>query len=134
MPILTWDDSYSIGIAKIDAQHRVLFALINKTYKQANQVGEGSELNDLAAGMLSYALMHFDTEEELMQSFGFPDTLRHTEMHAEYKRRAEELKQSAIAGQADASDIMEFLSDWVTGHVCGSDKKLGRFLNEHGIH
>lgn len=134
MPILTWEDSYSIGVSKLDNQHKALILLINKAYDHADKHNDENEvLWRLAADMNAYALSHFTTEEELMEAYGFTEAEGHTAMHDEFKAKAKEYAAAAMVGTADPIETIKFLSDWLTGHIQGSDKKLGRFLNEQGI-
>ncbi len=35
--------------------------------------------------------------------------------------------------KVEPAKIFKYLADWLRGHMLGTDKKLGKFLNEKGV-
>lgn len=134
MPPFTWDDSFSVGVAKLDMQHEALIDLMNRAYTRVEEGVTDADLEQLAMEMLNYAFMHFATEEELMAAYAYPDREIHQGMHEIFKQKATEYQQEAKEGKADFLVMIQFLAEWLNGHIAGSDKKLGLFLNRHGIY
>jgi len=134
MSTIQWDESYSIGISKIDEQHKELLALLNQANLLAEISENSDELRELVLNMTRYAYYHFQTEEELMNAYDYPDKKLHKEMHTAFKQQADGYLSDIVNGNGDALVIIHFLSEWLSGHVRGSDKKLGRFLNGLNIH
>jgi len=58
----------------------------------------------------------------------------HRIVHRELTKQVEE-----YVGRYEKGDItlgvhlLNFLSDWLTKHIQGEDKKYGPWLNEHGV-
>lgn len=130
MSSISWDDSYSTGIAKIDEQHKVLFEMLNRACENAECTGDEQKFRQLAADMMAYAFMHFSTEEEYMQAYDYPDRDKHITMHEDFKIAAMEYEFAAEQGKAEPTKLTEFLIDWLERHVQGDDKHLGDYLTE----
>ncbi len=135
MAILTWDDSYSVGVERIDNEHKMLIGMVNKAYDAADAKDDEAVLSDLINDMIEYATEHFSTESDLMKQYKYPDMEEHLLEHSNFTAKA------VISGTAEPSDewrvnpvkIFQFLADWFKVHVQETDKKLGAFLNEQGV-
>jgi len=132
MSSITWDNSYSTGITKIDEQHKILFEMLNRACENAECKGDEQKFRQLAADMMAYAFMHFSTEEEYMQAYGYPEEASHARMHDDFKVVAMEYEFAAEQGNADPAKLTGFLIDWLAEHVRGEDRHLGDFLIERG--
>lgn len=134
MALLNWSDNYSVGVKEIDSQHKKLVELINNLHDGMKQ-GKGKEilgtvLNELA----SYTVYHFGFEEKLFDKYGYPETIVHKRQHADLVAQVKKLVESYNNGGSVLSmDLMNFLKDWLTQHIAGSDKKYTAFLNSKGI-
>ncbi len=123
--ILEWNDQYKTGVRAIDADHRRLFALINKAIfdlRRGRFNGEhwSKELN-------SYAAEHFMREELLMERY-LPDWEQrsaHIREHRQYWQKLTHLEQMADIDEREA-----FLRSWWTSHVMIWDKSLGQKLQQ----
>ena len=83
--------------------------------------------------MLSYALYHFDTEEDLMQEFGYQEDgdamQRHLEQHRAFSKQVVSARDSLRAGaNISAQELLEFLNTWLVNHILNTDRKLGAFI------
>ena len=134
MALLNWSDSYSVGVKDIDLQHKKLIDLINSLHDGMKQ-GKGKEilgtvLNELA----NYTVYHFGFEEKLFEKYGYPETIVHKRQHADLVGQVKKLVESYNNGGSVLSmDLMNFLKDWLTQHIAGSDKKYTAFFNGKGI-
>lgn len=134
MATIDWDDSYSVGVAKLDDQHKALFAMINRAALHAECNGNDATMHQLAADMMAYAFMHFTTEEEFMQSYDYPDLDSHSRMHEDFKVMAMQYEFESQQGTADPIKLTDYLIDWLNGHIRGTDRKLGIYLNKRDIY
>ncbi len=135
MPILTWTEEYSVGVERIDTEHKKLLDMVNKAYDSA-ELGEDDQatLAALIADMIDYASYHFETEANLMKEHGFPESSQHILAHGDFTARA--VVSGNMPSQEWALDpitLFRFLADWFTNHVLKTDKELGQFLNAKGI-
>jgi hemerythrin len=129
-----WKDTYSVGIASIDQQHKKLIDLINMLQTTVDySTGEEFERECLAA-VVDYTKTHFGYEEELMEKYGYPEFEAHKAQHqemidkvnqllAEYEQHPESAMKSALS----------FLKQWLIRHINGTDKQYSEHLLARGV-
>jgi hemerythrin-like metal-binding protein len=79
---------------------------------------------------VKYTATHFSAEENLMQSYAYPDYAKHKFIHDSLVKEVIELQASYKAGKSLMSlKVMKFLNNWLVNHIQGEDKKYGPFLN-----
>ena len=87
MTQLVWNDSYSVGVAKLDQQHHNLLQIINKlTEMQTNGRFPKSFFKSLNA-LVCYAEIHFSTEETYMHIRGYPQLGIQQQEHQDFVKR-----------------------------------------------
>lgn len=134
MPIIQWNQSFSVNINNIDNQHMKIVELINNLHDRMKE-GKGKEalatiLNELTV----YTVYHFKTEEELFRKHKYPDTDAHVLEHNNLVQQVVQLKSDFESGKALLTmDVMNFLKDWLSRHIAGSDKAYTAFLNSRGV-
>ncbi len=129
MEKVSWKEEYSVGIGKIDRQHRHLFEIINKLIDRSGSSGDSALVSETLTEMLNYAKEHFTTEEELMQEYGYPEIESHKEQHIYFFKTTAELSISALNKQSMvSSEIVEFLKLWLTLHILKCDMKYKEFF------
>lgn len=76
-----------------------------------------------------YADCHFDYEEELMASSGYPDAAAHTAEHDKMRHAVRELPDAVSAGQPGAREHAATLArGWLEEHTAGTDRALAQHL------
>lgn len=134
MALIEWSPSLSVGIAEIDVQHKQLVAQINQLH-DAMLAGKGK---DAVAPVLRelgrYVGTHFACEEKYMQQFKYPKFPEHKAQHVELTNKAKDLITKFEAGQvALSTDLMNFLRDWLSNHIKGTDKGYTECFKAHGL-
>jgi len=121
---LEFKPEYSVGVARIDAQHRKLFQWVNEL-EQAMGQGRGRDvLEKVLGGLVAYTREHFAAEEELMLKTSYPELAQHKAAHDGFIRRAAEFQQRHQAGELGVSvELVSSLGDWIRNHVLGMDKR-----------
>ena len=124
-----WTDKYSLGVEKVDRQHRHLFEIVNKLIERSAASSDSKLVTETLTEMLKYAKEHFTDEEELMQEYGYPEIELHKKQHAYFIETTAELSINALNKQSMvAGEIAEFLILWLTTHVLKSDMKYKEFF------
>ena len=134
MELFPWRDEYSVNVAKIDAQHKKLVAVINQ-FNDAIAAGQSRrDLQKLFAVLLDYMLHHFDTEEALLEKHGFPGLEEHKKEHDVFRKKITAFLDTFLDTDMDVTmDMAQYLVTWLSAHVFSTDKKYSVFLNEHGV-
>lgn len=134
MPIMSWTDTYSIGIAEIDQQHKKLIDLINALHDAMTKGQAKTVLGKILGDLVSYCNGHFAIEEKLFDKYGYPDAADHKEKHQKMTSKVLALQQQFEQGKATITlDVMDFLQQWLHKHILGTDKKYSSFLIDKGV-
>lgn len=132
--LLEWNDSYATGIAEIDEQHRILVNTLNEVNARLTDNPSMDFLEQITQDLLSYALYHFETEEQLMQEYGYTDDSgadaeSHLQQHRGFSSKVVAVRDSLRAGHSISRDeLIGFLSNWLINHILNTDMKLGAFI------
>jgi hemerythrin len=135
MPLIEWEDRMNIGVRELDAEHERLALLINQLF-DAMQEGAGrAKLKEILESLIDYTNTHFEHEEYLLEKTGYPNIEAHKKEHLNLRRQIIGMKEKYKSKQSDVItiEILTFLKNWLINHTTGSDKKLGPYLNAHGI-
>ncbi|MBI5064174.1 MAG: hemerythrin family protein [Desulfatitalea sp.] len=134
MPIVDWNDSYSVKIKEVDDQHRQLIDQINMLHDAMKQRKGNEVVGTIIARLAEYTQRHFMTEEQLFSKHGYPDTARHTREHNAFIEKVAGFQKDLKAGRVMLSmEVLNFLKEWLIGHIQTVDKKYGPFLNAKGV-
>jgi hemerythrin len=134
MALFQWDSSFSVDVAEIDKQHQKLVEMINNL-NDAMKQGKGKDVLVKTFGELfTYAGNHFATEEKYFEKFKYPAAASHKLEHTNFVKKVSELKDGFDSGKMSLTiEVMNFLKDWLKGHIQGTDKKYGPFFNANGL-
>ncbi len=130
MKDLVWENTLRVGIDEIDEDHRRLVDLFNIFN---HSVTEGDAPEYLAAvleELVNCTVWHFSHEERLMLKYGYEGFAEHKAEHEELIRSVRTLQHIVQAGKPVSIENLEFLEQWLTGHILSTDMKLGSFLGE----
>jgi len=138
-PFVVWDDRFCIRVGIIDEQHKGLFVLTNDLYDacQGDNAAATDHFKDVLQKAVNYVATHFSTEEKIMQKTNDPNFSEHQKEHDLFVRKVMKEAANLDQGGKDAPKIfMNFLRDWISKHVTGTDIKIGQHiasLKEKGI-
>jgi hemerythrin len=124
-----WNPEYSVGIASIDTQHKVLF-LIGRDLYIAMSSRQGKEaIGGLLDRLVRYTKSHFAYEESLLEKSDYPAIRSHQMKHDAFTDRIVQFQ----ADYADANigltpELLEFLRDWLVTHIQKEDVAYTPFL------
>jgi len=131
MPLVEWNNSFSVQNADMDMQHQQLFGLLNQLH-DAMSHGKGREvLPEVFEELIQYTKSHFASEELLMQKYNYPGLVIHKGQHEDLIVQVSKLQKQFLAGDFSASmQTRDFLKQWLIEHIKRSDQKYGVFLNQ----
>jgi hemerythrin len=135
MALITWSDTLSVGVEEIDNQHKKLVSLINHLH-EAMHSGQGKEAMAIILDrLIQYTAFHFKTEENLMQTHKYPQSISHTQEHQGLVKAVLELQKGYSEGKTGITlETMNFLKNWLNHHILQIDKQFGKYLNSKGVH
>jgi len=129
-----WKDEYNIGVKEIDEQHQHFVDLVNQLYQAilTRQIRE--KLGDLLEQLMTYANDHFQTEEKYFKEFNYEGAEEHIAEHRKLKEQLADFQEGFTANKLELSfKLIDFLEDWLVGHLANMDKKYVECFHEHGL-
>ena len=126
-----WDPQLETGYGRIDNQHQQLFSAVKKLM-EASVGGKGPKaVLDTLEFLTSYAVKHFDDEEQLQRNYDYPDYLTHKKIHNDFKDTVSELIQKV--NQEGPSEVLieevcGIVRAWLLNHIKGDDFRMAVFI------
>jgi hemerythrin-like metal-binding protein len=129
-----WDESFSVKVSKFDDQHKKLFGLVNLMFNAMSE-GRGREvLGDLFNELADYVETHFKAEEAAMRVHRYPYTDEHMAEHEKLRAKVREYREAFDSGKViNTIGVLNFLKDWLTGHIMNTDKRYSAHMNDAGL-
>ncbi|RCX33329.1 bacteriohemerythrin [Thioalbus denitrificans] len=131
---VSWHESYSVGVAALDADHKKLLRLINNLQTAIHyQTGE-EFIHEALDELVDYTRTHFGREEALMRDNGYPDLEAHQREHRDMIDKVNGMVTRYHAeGEEALEPLARFLKEWLLNHINGTDQRYGPFLNGKGV-
>jgi len=133
MAIVEWNESLSVGVREIDAQHQGLLGLINELHEAMKEGKSRDILASLVSRLKDYARAHFSTEEKYLRQTAFPGFEEHRVQHDKFIEKILDFELELAEGKTSPLEVARFLMDWYVRHIKGTDRKYAGHLQSHGI-
>lgn len=131
------DDHYKDGVtgsAQIDAQHRVMHALVQAALKPADGTRVETSLETRLHALAEFARTHFAAEEDEMRRLGYPEASEHGQAHVHALSELAEFADRANREGSDAqAEIGPRLRNWFSFHMAGSDLDFSRWMRSTAL-
>ncbi|WP_320006331.1 bacteriohemerythrin [Maridesulfovibrio sp.] len=127
MAFVVWKDSYSLGNELIDEQHKSLIVMLNDLAEAGSDNVDG-ESSSYIIRMVNYAREHFCAEEKIMKEKNYPNLDKHISEHTEFIEKVVEFQKAADNDRVPLQELLEFLNNWLVGHILTSDQKFVDYI------
>jgi hemerythrin len=128
---IEWTPYLSVGNNVIDNQHKELFNRLNGLIDAMSEGHGEEELTGVISFLGDYVVVHFRTEEELMDRYSYVAASAHKAQHAvlvnDFLLIKKQLETTG-ASEPLAIATEKRLGDWLINHIGRTDKQLGAFL------
>lgn len=138
--LLLWTDNLSVGIKGFDEDHRRLIRMINELHMVIQDVDANGKIPveeiEIALHRLeNYFSYHCLEEERLMEQTGYPELREHRLEHQKFFATVAEMSQRFLGSSepAHATEVMQFMYDWLTNHIFAIDMKYSAHLRAKGF-
>jgi hemerythrin len=130
MGIMIWTEKLSVGVARLDDEHKKLVELLNGLHDEMLRgKADATVMGALLGKLIRYVHTHFANEEALFKSTAYPMVLAHVREHEAFRKKVSELEKAYKAGTAGlSSETMKFLMEWLTKHIMGTDMQYKEFF------
>lgn len=134
MSLVSWDPSYSVKVRRFDQEHQKLFDLMNALHA-AMQAGKGRKvIGDIVSELRDYTITHFQAEEAQLVRANYPELAEHRQAHSVFVAKVRKMEEDVQAtSTTNTVAALQFLKDWLTGHIRKMDQRYSDHLNAIGI-
>ena len=126
-----WKDTYLIGVAHIDEQHRELFRnvgeLMDMLWQDISFMRFKLYVCDSLEYLKGYVAKHFADEEEYQRIIGYENLDEHKKQHQKLVIDLTKIEQELVARNFDKAVVKKFLGfllTWLIYHVGNEDQKI----------
>ena len=129
-----WKEEYSVQVKEIDDQHKKLMELISRLFDSINKHSTKDELSVILNELTEYTGYHFSTEEKYFKEFNYENTEEHIKEHNDFVEKVVDFKKRYINNEIEVSfELIDFLEDWLLGHLIESDQKYVECFKSNGL-
>lgn len=134
MSLFIWSQTYELGIPAMDRQHQLLVQAINDLH-EAMQAGQDRDaVVQTVLQLISYTKVHFESEEHLLTAKGYPEFPDHRMEHHAFVKRVLDFHNAFLDGRVVLSaEVMQFMKEWLAGHILVNDRKYANWMKERGF-
>ena len=134
MKEIIWTEQFSVGVEMFDEHHKEIISMFNKLASEKNATTDSEIISDTLTKMTKYAGYHFKKEEELMVKYGYPDYLRHKELHVSYIKKTVAFCSDTMKKVDVIPDkILFYLREWWGKHILDEDMKYKEFFQKMDV-
>jgi hemerythrin len=134
MRFMTWNESLSVHVEEIDAQHQWLTDIINTLHEELSENRGKRLLEIVVESLIQYVRLHFETEQGLMIKYKYPGYEEHKAKHDILGQKVMDWNRQLGNGEADLTlEMVKFLKEWLENHEVNDDGPLGVYLNARGV-
>lgn len=128
---IVWTDSLSVGVAEIDADHRLLIDLLHQMEAAAAGPEARAVAGSVLAALIDYTDYHFAREERLQQAIGFAEAAEHKRQHQTLRRQVADHWRHFQDGRFDAAALCAFMGQWLRHHILEHDMRFAPLAVAH---
>lgn len=127
MALIKWKNEYSIGVTKLDNQHKKIIKIVNQALGLQFSKQNEKEIEEILDNLQNYIKEHFKTEEEYMLKHQYSG---YEEQRNEHNKFIDRLFMAQTEycknGHVTSINIFNFIWDWFSQHILILDKKLSK--------
>jgi len=125
MALIKWKNEYSVGVTKLDNQHKKIIEIINQVIGQQFSIQNEKEIEEILNNLQNYIKEHFQTEEEYMLKHHYSGYEEQKKEHNQFiDRLFEAQKEHFKNGHLTSINLFNFVWDWFSQHILILDRQL----------
>lgn len=130
MGMITWSETYRMGVPELDEDHRQLFQISEQILKRVKTRGDEAPMRMfvLREGLNylhGYFAHHAAREESYMRRIGYPGYALHKMQHEDFQNnQLAKYQKIADSGVCSQEDVWEFVGSgigWLLEHIATAD-------------
>ena len=129
--MLKWDEKYSVGNVRCDAEHYTILKMINGLVIGSRTKISLPAISRIVADLVDYTKIHFTHEENIMREIGYPEDelAKHIELHQAFELRINRLNTGTLLkNDVELDRLVNFLIHWWISHIGKTDQKYAEYI------
>ena len=127
MELIKWKKEYSIGVSRIDNQHKKIIKIVNQAIAQQFSMHNEKEVGVILDNLRNYMQEHFKAEEEYMLRHHDAGYEKQRDEHNRFiDRLCEAQKEYYKSGHVTSINILNLVWDWFSQHILVLDKQISK--------
>jgi hemerythrin len=132
MPVFpTWDPSQSVGNSVLDEQHKMLLELVRQAIWLAlpdNNTSSRNKIYRILNDIAELARSHFETEERILATNGFPGLAEHKAEHQRHLDLLVEILDGNVQESVDLKSMSKLIAENIYDHLKKTDMECEDYL------
>jgi len=130
---LKWQDSYLVGDALIDSEHKRLFEIARHAKEVVEPSMRKQKVKDEVKNIYDYSKTHFKHEEDYMEHIQYPGIEEHKKEHSHIIELMNEFLQKVptLSIVQLEKELSYFIETTIVGHILLKDKKIAIWKQQH---
>jgi hemerythrin len=124
LPLIEWNEAFSVGVQKIDDQHRKFLSITNQLFDSMQGAQDREVVGSVLKELQQYVVYHFKTEESMMKMYNYPNMNEHK---LEHEGAIQKVNKFVLDYERNLPsvdiELLKFLSDWIQNHILQVDRK-----------
>ena len=130
--LINWKGEYSVGVDEIDAQHKKMLDMLNSLLQAIVEKKTKEGIEKVLEEMVNYLDFHFKSEEKYTKLH--PNFSEHRMKHWQFVKTTMEFQKKFCKNEEISSqEIFEFLVNWLTDHIIGTDVRDFTYMRENNL-
>jgi hemerythrin len=127
--LFRWKNSYGIGDATLDSDHKKLFSIAVKVLNYSQNGHAKLSIKETIKELYLYMQEHFDNEERYMQKIGYKDFDAHKKLHDNIMLQMNSFVKSLATLKKENFErqLIEYMDIWLVNHIVIEDRKIAQF-------
>ncbi|MDJ0683804.1 MAG: bacteriohemerythrin [Alphaproteobacteria bacterium] len=123
MSYFQWKPEMSVGLTRLDDDHKSLIAIINRLAGSLGPDDGNSGVQQALTALLRYTEHHFGREEAVLRAVNYTALTQHRDEHKRFIRDLQELRAdfATMEDTEQKQKLLDFLKDWLTHHILIED-------------
>jgi len=127
-------DGPSSGLETVDVHHRVQASLVDLVEQLLRQDGDRALAEETITRLVDFTHAHFETEENLMRRYGYPNGAAHSAEHEALMASIRRIQAVHAEGGRGGAERAGELRTWLTDHIRGMDAAFIDWCGTQNVH
>jgi hemerythrin len=129
-----WKPEYSVNVNRLDEQHRQIFRLMYAVHQALDEELGFEEADRRIRELIEFSEQHFETEEEMLLSNRYAGYDAQKQEHEKLLKNIRYYETKLADPDASVKiEFVDFMKDWLIGHMLLNDSRYRDHLNKMGI-